>query len=78
MYKTMTFLKFKEYVELINLYTTTLNSVNFARKQKLIDETKYNILRYALAEYINLLVEEIEQDLKATAKKYGEMLGQKP
>jgi len=78
MYKTMTFLKFKEYVELINLYTTTLNSVNFAHKQKLIDETKYNILRYALAEYINLLVEEIERDLKAAAKKYGEMLEQKP
>ena len=64
-----TFIKFKKYVECINLYTTTLNSLNFAYKQQLIDQATYNTLRYALTEYINSIKEEIENDRKQKVKE---------
>jgi DNA phosphorothioation-dependent restriction protein DptG len=68
------YMKFKRYVEDINLYTTTMNSLNFCRKQKLISEQTYNYLLWALTEYLNTLREQIEKDFNEIAQKYKKKL----
>jgi hypothetical protein len=63
------YLKFKRYVEDINLYTTTMNSLNFCKKQQLLDEQTYSRLLWALTEYKNVLMEQIEKDFKEAVEK---------
>jgi hypothetical protein len=68
------YLKFKRYVEDINLYTSSMNSLNFCRKQKLISEQTYSYLLWALTEYLNILREQIEKDFNEIAQKYKKKL----
>jgi hypothetical protein len=51
-----------------------MNSLNFCRKQNLIDEETYGYLRWALTEYLNTLREQIEKDFEETAEKYKRKL----
>jgi hypothetical protein len=68
------YLKFKRYAEDINLYTSSMNSLNFCRKQKLISEQTYSYLLWALTEYLNTLREQIEKDFNEIAQKYKKKL----
>jgi hypothetical protein len=68
------YMKFKHYVEDINLYTASMNSLNFCKKQKLIDDQTYNYLLWALTEYLNILREQLKKDFNQTAEKYKQKL----
>ena len=68
------YLKFKRYAEDINLYTSSMNSLNFCRKQKLISEQTYSYLLWALTEYLSTLREQIEKDFNEIAQKYKKKL----
>jgi hypothetical protein len=61
--------KLKEMLELLNLYTTTLNSFNFSKKQKLISPKMEGLGQYVLTEYANALSKEIEVEFERESNR---------
>jgi len=61
--------RLKELLELLNFYTTTLNSFNFSKKQNLLTPKMERLGQYVLSEYANMLLKEIEVEFERESNR---------